>query len=163
MHKPLLKKPLFLAAMLALAFAVLTIGSVALSSSAYAANASVQDKAPPAKCSNKQDCPPNGSVPPGKGKTSLPCAKQTTSPCGSFSGVITQIDGSTITLQSKNLTPAVHLTAKTAYYKLTIGEQKTKQQAPASRGDLKVGETIEASGTLNSDGSLTAGAVFIFV
>ncbi len=162
MRKSFLKNPLFLAALLALTFAVLTVGGVALSSSAYAASASAQGKTPPAKCFNKQSCPPNGSVPPGKGKTPPPCAKQATSPCGSFSGVITQIDGSTITLQSKNLTPEVHLIAKTAYYKLNLASG-TKQLEPASPGDLKVGESIEASGSLNSDGSLTAAAVFIFV
>ena len=38
---------------------------------------------------------------------------------------------------------------------------KTAQKQPASRGDLKVGETIEAHGKLNSNGSLVADNVII--
>ncbi|HEY7420311.1 MAG TPA: DUF5666 domain-containing protein [Ktedonobacteraceae bacterium] len=151
MHKRFLKKPWFLAGALALAFAVLAMGGIALSSSAYAASLSTQSKNPSAANTSAQTKtpPPNGLVSPGKTKTPPP----------SFDGVIAQIDGSTITLQSKNLTQTVHLTAQTTYVKVGIA-QKTK--GPASRGDLKVGETIEATGALNGS-SLTAEFVVIFV
>jgi hypothetical protein len=142
MHKPFLKKPLFLAALLALAFAVLTVGGIALSSSAaHAASASKQDKV-----------------------SSPWCVKKGSPACTTFEGVITQINDSTITLQSKSLTRTIHLTAKTAYLKASSASKgKPKATQPASQSDLRVGETVDVNGTLDSDGSVTAAAVVIFV
>jgi hypothetical protein len=75
-----------------------------------------------------------------------------------FGGTVTRIDGSTITVQAKDLTQTVHLTASTTFLK---GEPKTKSTQPASRSDLGVGDIIEAQGKLNGDGSLTAKIVLI--
>jgi hypothetical protein len=75
-----------------------------------------------------------------------------------FGGTITRIDGSTITVQAKDLTQMVHLTASTTFLK---GQPKTKVTQPASRSDLKVGDVIEAQGKLNGDGSLIAKIVLI--
>lgn len=76
----------------------------------------------------------------------------------SFGGVVTKIDGSTITTQAKDSTNIVHLTASTTFLML---QPNSKSTHPASRSDLKVGGMIEARGKLNSDGSLTAAEVLI--
>ena len=52
-----------------------------------------------------------------------------------FGGTVTRIDGSTITVQAKDLTQTVHLTASTTFLK---GQPRTKVTQPASRSDLKV-------------------------
>jgi len=75
-----------------------------------------------------------------------------------FGGVITGLNGSTITVQSKDSTHIIVLTTSTTFLKL---QPATKETQPASRNDLKVGETIDAQGKLNSDGSLTASTVAI--
>ena len=75
-----------------------------------------------------------------------------------FGGVVTGIDGSTITVQAKGLTHTVHLTASTTFLKV---QPETKSTSPASQSDLKVGDIVNAHGKLNSDGSLTAGTVLI--
>jgi hypothetical protein len=75
-----------------------------------------------------------------------------------YGGVVTRIDGSTITVQAKGLTLTVHMTAGTTFFK---GQPKTKATSPASQSDLKVGDIVEAHGKLNSDGSLTAETVLI--
>jgi hypothetical protein len=79
---------------------------------------------------------------------------------GAFGGTITSIDGSTITVQTKDKTATILVTTSTTFLR---GDPKTKATQPASQSDLKVGETIEAQGKLNSDGSLTATSVTILV
>lgn len=74
----------------------------------------------------------------------------------SVGGTITSINGATVTVQSKDRTATIHLTASTTYQKFTPAP---KQFSPASQADLAVGEVIEAQGTLNSDGALTATTV----
>jgi hypothetical protein len=80
-----------------------------------------------------------------------------------FAGVITSIDNTTIAIQAKDSTHTILLTANTLFVKITITQSgsKTAQKQPASRGDLKVGETIEAHGKLNSAGALVADTVII--
>jgi hypothetical protein len=75
-----------------------------------------------------------------------------------YGGAITSINGSTLTVQAKDGTHTILLTDSTTFLK---GLPASKTTQPASRGDLKVGVTIEANGKLNSDGSLTAMAVII--
>jgi hypothetical protein len=75
-----------------------------------------------------------------------------------FSGVVTKINGSTITIQVKDRTSTIHVTNSTTFFKV---QPKTKETQPAARKDLKVGENIEAQGKLNGDGSLTAKTVTI--
>jgi hypothetical protein len=75
-----------------------------------------------------------------------------------FAGAITKITGSTIILQAKDLTSTMHVTDSTTFLK---GQPKSKQTQPASRKDLKLGDTIEAQGNLSKDGSLTAKIVII--
>jgi len=75
-----------------------------------------------------------------------------------YGGVVTRIDGSMISVQTKGLTHTVHLTASTTYL---AGQPKTKATSPASQSDLKVGDIVEVHGKLNSDGSLTAETVLI--
>jgi hypothetical protein len=84
---------------------------------------------------------------------------------GSLSGTITNIDGSTITVQAedkqgKDTTFTILVTASTTFSKVDL-QTHTKSSQPASFSDLAVGETIEADGTVNSDGSLTASNVVI--
>ncbi len=79
---------------------------------------------------------------------------------GSLSGTITNIDGSTITVQGKDTTFTILVTASTTFSKVDL-QTHTKSSQPASFRDLAVGETIEADGTLNRDGSLTASHVVI--
>jgi hypothetical protein len=84
---------------------------------------------------------------------------------GDLSGTITNIDGSTITVQAedkqgKDTTFTILVTASTTFSKVDL-QTHTKSSQPASFSDLAVGETIEVDGTLNSDGSLTASNVVI--
>ena len=69
------------------------------------------------------------------------------------SGVITTIHGSTLTIRSKDSTQVILLAANTMYARLQPG---TKETTPATLSDLQVGDSIDVSGKLNSDGSLTA-------
>lgn len=80
-----------------------------------------------------------------------------------FGGVIISVDSATITIQAKDSTHTILVTANTLYLKISSSQpgSKTEQKQPASRDDLKVGETIEAHGKLNSAGSLVADNVLI--
>jgi hypothetical protein len=81
---------------------------------------------------------------------------------GDVSGTITKIDGSTITVQAKDQTFTILVTDSTTYSKAQVDPQAhTKSSQPASFSDLAVGETIDANGTLNRDGSLTASSVVL--
>ena len=81
---------------------------------------------------------------------------------GELSGTITKIDGSTITVQAKAQTFTILVTDSTTFSKGQVDPQThTKSSQPASFSDLAVGETIDAQGKLNSDGSLTASNVVI--
>jgi hypothetical protein len=81
---------------------------------------------------------------------------------GDLSGTITKIDGSTITVQGKDQTFTILVTDSTTYSKAQVDPQAhTKSSQPASFSDLAVGETIDANGTLNRDGSLTASSVVL--
>lgn len=75
-----------------------------------------------------------------------------------FGGVVTRIDGSTITVRVKDNTHTIVVTTNTTFLK---AYPATKKIQPASQSDLKVGELIKARGKLNGDGSLTAEAVLI--
>ena len=80
---------------------------------------------------------------------------------GNLSGTITKIDGSTITVQTKDQTFTILVTHSTTFSKGQYDLQThTKSSQPASFSDLAVGETIKAEGKLNSDG-LTASNVVI--
>lgn len=81
---------------------------------------------------------------------------------GDLSGTITKIDGSTISVQAKDQTFTILVTDSTTFSKGQFDPQThTKSSQPASFRDLAVGETIEAHGKLNSDGSLTASNVVL--
>lgn len=75
-----------------------------------------------------------------------------------YGGVVSSIDGLVISVQAKNLTYTIHLTASTTFLAI---QPMTKTTSPASRSDLKVGDIVKAHGTLNKDGSLTAETVLI--
>jgi hypothetical protein len=84
---------------------------------------------------------------------------------GSLSGTITNIAGSTITVQAedkqgKDQTFTILVTDNTTFSKVDV-QTHTKSLQPASFSDLAVGETIQADGKVNSDGSLTASNVVI--
>jgi Domain of unknown function (DUF5666) len=94
--------------------------------------------------------PANGAKTPGPGNV------------GNLSGTITNIDGSTITVQAEDQTFTILVTNSTTFSKGQADLQThTKSSQPASFSDLAVGETIEADGRLNSDGSLTASNIAI--
>ncbi len=76
----------------------------------------------------------------------------------SLEGRITSISGTTIIMQSKNLVSTIHLTSNTTFIKFN---PLNKDSQPASRSVLKIGQVIQAEGTLNSDGSLAASMVTI--
>ncbi|GHO51106.1 DUF5666 domain-containing protein [Ktedonospora formicarum] len=73
-------------------------------------------------------------------------------------GTIVKIDGSTITLQTKDTQSIVHLTNSTIFLKLDF---KDKKKLPATLSDLKVGMTVTAHCTVHGNGSLTAQSVVI--
>jgi hypothetical protein len=75
-------------------------------------------------------------------------------------GEITQISGSTITVSNGRGTQVIHVSASTTYDKVTRGSNGPTSSA-ASLSDLKVGTSIVAEGSQNSDGSLAAQAVHI--
>jgi hypothetical protein len=79
---------------------------------------------------------------------------------GSLSGTIANIDGSTITVQAKDQTFIILCTDNTTFSKVDV-QTHTKSLQPASFRDLAVGETIQADGKVNSDGSLMASNVVI--
>lgn len=85
---------------------------------------------------------------------------------GSLDGTITNIAGSTIIVQTKDQqgndqTFTIRVTASTTFTKVDLQTPATKSSQPASFNDLAVGEAIEADGTWNSDGTLTASHVVI--
>jgi hypothetical protein len=73
-------------------------------------------------------------------------------------GQITQISGSTITVQTRRGTQTIHVSSTTKYVSVTRGSNGPTESA-ATLGDLKVGSYIMAEGTKNSDGSLNAEVV----
>jgi Domain of unknown function (DUF5666) len=82
-----------------------------------------------------------------------------------LSGTITNIDGSTITVQTEekqgnDQTFTILVTDSTTFSKVDL-QTHTKSLQPASFSDLTIGETIEVDGTWKSDGSLTASNVVI--
>lgn len=84
---------------------------------------------------------------------------------GSLSGTITNLGGSTITVQAedkqgKDQTFTVVVTDSTTFSRVDLSTS-TKSSQPASFSDLAVGETIEADGTWNGDDALTASSVII--
>jgi hypothetical protein len=76
----------------------------------------------------------------------------------SLGGRITSISETTIIVQSKNLVSTIHLTSATTFVKFS---PLNKASQPASQSAIKVGQVIQAEGTLQSDGSLTAAVVII--
>jgi hypothetical protein len=91
-----------------------------------------------------------------------PGQQGTPGPANGASGTITKIDGSTITVQAKDQTFTILVTHSTTFSKGQVDPQThTKSSQPASFGDLTVGETIQAQGKVNRDGSLTASNVVI--
>jgi len=137
--KPSAKKLLLMAGILTLV--AFFAGGIVLSS----AHAESQGKKP-----GQQGTPgpANGATTPG--------------PVNAASGTITNIDGSTITVQAKDQTFTILVTDSTTFSEGQVDPQThTKSSQPASFRDLAVGKTIEAQGTLNSDGSLTASHVVI--
>ena len=130
--KPSAKKPLIMAGILTLTLVAFFAGGIVLSS-AHAASMG--------------------------GK---PGQQGTPGPANGASGTITKIDGSTITVQAKDQTSTILVTGSTTFSKGHVDLQAhTKSSQPASFRDLAVGETIQAHGTLNRDGSLTASHVVI--
>lgn len=84
---------------------------------------------------------------------------------GSLSGTITNIAGGTITVQAEEKqgneqTFTMLVTDSTTFSKIDV-QTHTKSLQPASFSDLAVGETIQADGKVNSDGTLTASNVVI--
>lgn len=80
-----------------------------------------------------------------------------------YGGVITGIHGATITVNVKDTNLTMRLTDRTLVFRADAARAGVKETSthPASRGDLRIGETIIASGKLNSDGSLTAAKIVI--
>jgi hypothetical protein len=82
---------------------------------------------------------------------------------GHLNGTITNINGSTITVQA-DVETTVLVTGSTTFSKeLYDLPTHTKTSQPASFSDLAVGEFIKVDGTLNSDGTLTASNIVIGV
>jgi len=80
---------------------------------------------------------------------------------GHLHGTITNIAGSTITVQAEDQT-TILVTDSTTFSKgLYDLQTHTKSSQPASFRDLAVGEFIKVDSRLNSDGSLTASNVVI--
>jgi len=130
--KPSAKKPLIMAGILTLTLVAFFAGGIVLSS-AHAASMG--------------------------GK---PGQQGTPGPANGASGTITKIDGSTITVQAKDQTSTILVTGSTTFSKGHVDLQAhTKSSQPASFSDLAVGETIQAEGKVNSDGSLAASNVEI--
>jgi hypothetical protein len=139
--KPSAKKLLIIAGILTLTLVAFFAGGIVLSS----AHAESQGKKP-----GQQGTPgpANGAKTPGL--------------ANGASGTITKIDGSTITVQAKDQTFTILVTHSTTFSKGQVDPQThTKSSQPASFGDLTVGETIQAQGKVNRDGSLTASNVVI--
>ena len=139
--KPPAKKLLIIAGILTLTLVAVFAGGMVLSS----AHAESQGKKP-----GQQGTPGPAN------------AAKTPGPANGASGTITKIDGSTITVQAKDQTFTILVTHSTTFTKGQVDLQThTKSSQPASFRDLAVGETIDAYGTLNRDGSLTASNVVI--
>jgi hypothetical protein len=139
--KPSAKRLLIMAGILTLTLVTFFAGGIVLSS-AHAASMGKKPGQP------GTPGPANGAKTPG--------------PIGDLSGTITKIDGSTISVQAEDKTFTILVTDSTTFSKGQFDPQThTKSSQPASFSDLAVGETIEAEGKLNSDGSLTASSVVI--
>jgi len=139
--KPSAKKPLIMAGILTLTLVAFFAGGIVLSS-AHAASMGGKPG------QQGTPGPANGAKKPGL--------------ANGASGTITKIDGSTITVQAKDQTSTILVTGSTTFSKGHVDLQAhTKSSQPASFSDLAVGETIQAYGKVNSDGSLTASNVVI--
>ena len=152
------KRFVLLAILMALALVALIGGSFVLSS-AYAANhGSLQEAATQKTSAEQAGC--GKKVPGCEGNASSPDTKPGThtGDTPSLEGRITSISGTTIIVQSKNLVSTIHLTSNTTFIKFN---PLNKESQPASRSVLKIGQVIQAEGTLNSDGSLAASMVSI--
>lgn len=136
--KPSAKKLLIMAGILTLALVASFVGGMVLSS----ALAESQGKPGPQGTPG----PANGVKKPGPANV------------GDLSGTITKIDGSTITVQAQDQTFTILVTHSTTFSKV---QTHIKSSQAASFSDLAVGETIQADGTLNRNGSLTASHVVI--
>lgn len=151
-----MKRSLFPAGVIALALVAFIVAG---SAAALAQRGGTQSTCAP----KAQQCPSGQDMPSAKGTST------TGSPdVPSATGIITSIDGSTVTVQAKNRTSTIHLTDNTTVKRLTPPTNKkdtppTEDYSPASRADLAVGEVIEAQGALNSDGSLQAAVITISV
>ncbi len=152
------KKFFLLAGLLALALAALIGGSFVIPA-AHAANQGSSQGVTLQKPSTAQS---------GCGKK-VPGCEEIASPLDMKSGVrlgdtpslegrIISISGTTIIAQSKNLVSTIHLTSATTFVQIN---PLNKASHPASRSALKVGQVIQAEGTLKSDGSLMASVVVI--
>jgi Domain of unknown function (DUF5666) len=141
--KPSAKKRLIIAGILTLTLVAFFAGGIVLSS-AHAASMGGKPG------QQGTPGPANGAKTPGPGNV------------GNLSGTITNIAGSTITVQAEDQTFTILVTNSTTFSKGQADLQThTKSSQPASFSDLAVGETIEADGRLNSDGSLTASNIAI--
>jgi len=152
------KRFVLLAGLMALALVALIGGSFVIPA-AYAANHGSSEGATAQKTSAEQaGC--GKKVPGCEGNASSPDTKPGSRPgdTPSLEGRITSISGTTIIVQSKNLVSTIHLTINTPFIKFN---PLNKEAQPASRSVLKIGQVIQAEGTLNSDGSLTASMVII--
>lgn len=153
-----MKKSLFTAGVIALALVALIVAG---SAAAFAQGGSTQSQCNP----NVQKKCPSGPQVTGT-QVKSPSASSGEPEAPSAGGTIISINGSTVTVQATvgkptptTTTSAIHLTANTTFQKIT----PPKQLSPASQADLAVGETIQAQGTLNSDGSLQAAVITILL
>ena len=152
------KRFVLLAGLMALALAALIGGSFVLPAASAANHGSSRGAAAHSTSAEQTGCDKN--VPGCEGNARSPDTKPGPRPgdTPSVGGHITSISGNTVMVQSKNLVSTIRLTSNTSFIKFN---PLNKESQPASRSVLKVGQVIQAEGTLNSDGSLTASMVMI--
>jgi uncharacterized protein DUF5666 len=152
--KPSAKKRLIMAGILTLTLVAFFAGGIVLSSAHAVSMGKPGQQGTPG--------PANGAKAPGTPGPANGAKAPRPANVANLSGTITKIDGSTITVQAKDQTSTILVTGSTTFSKGHLDLQtNTKSSQPASFSDLAVGETIQAEGNLNSDGSRTASHVVI--